>query len=366
MVFEFLKQRLKQFSAYHPTKRMTYEDGLMLLSLLRGYEASMDDDFADGLMRYLQKNIDPSGKIVSYEETEYNIDNILAGNVLFDAWDATFDPKFLFAQESLMRQLRHHPRTISGSFWHKLRYPYQIWLDGLYMGQVFYYRYGLLHDDRAIQEDVKRQIENVRTFLWDDVKGLYLHAYDETKSMQWADKTTGRSPNVWSRSVGWFAMALVDLFELAVVSDVPFAKRLSALLSELLEGMRKHRDPSTSMWRQVVDRPDVAGNYLETSGSAMLAYAMIKGARMGMLDSSCLEEGEQTLIGIDKTYLAIVNQQYELGGICAVAGLDNERRDGSVAYYLSEHIAVNEIKGVGPYVFAKLELEQFKRRVEAV
>lgn len=366
MVFDFLKQRLERFSAYHPTKRMTYEDGLMLLSLLRGYEASSDDDFADGLMRYLQKNIDPSGKIVSYEETEYNIDNILAGNVLFDAWDATFDPKFLFAQESLMRQLKHHPRTKSGSFWHKLRYPFQIWLDGLYMGQVFYYRYGLLHNDAAIQEDVKRQIENVRTYLWDDAKQLYLHAYDETKSMQWADPSTGRSPNVWSRSVGWFAMALVDMFELAVITDVVFSKRLSALLAELLEGMRPHRDPETGMWRQIVDRPDVAGNYLETSGSAMLAYAMIKGARMGMLDYACLEEGEKTLKGIDQTYLAVVDGQYELDGICSVAGLDNERRNGSVDYYLSEPIAVNEIKGVGPYVFAKLELAQIQRRAGEV
>jgi unsaturated rhamnogalacturonyl hydrolase len=361
MVLEFLKQRLERFTAYHPTKRMTYEDGLMLLSLLRAYEVSGDDEFSGGLMNYLQKHIDPSGKIVSYDETEYNIDNILAGNVLFDVFEATIDPRFLFAQEALMRQLKNHPRTQSGSFWHKLRYPFQIWLDGLYMGQVFYYRYGLLHNDLAIQEDVKHQIENVKTYLWDDAKKLYLHAYDEKKVMQWADKETGRSPNVWSRSVGWFAMALVDLFELAVSVDVAFAKRLGALLQELLEGMRPHKDPLTSMWRQVVDRPDVEGNYLETSGSAMLAFAMIKGARMGMIDIVYLNEGTATLDGIDKTYLAKVDGAYELDGICSVAGLDNEKRDGSVAYYLSEKIAVNEIKGVAPYVFAKLELESFRR-----
>jgi unsaturated rhamnogalacturonyl hydrolase len=356
MVFEFLKQRLNQFTAYHPTKRMTYEDGLMLMALLRAYEGSGDDVFADGLMQYLQTNIDPSGNIVSYEETEYNIDNILAGNVLFSVWDATLDPKFLFAQEALMRQLKHHPRTKSGSFWHKLRYPNQIWLDGLYMGQVFYYQYGLLHDDQAIQEDVKHQVENVRSYLWDETKKLYLHAYDETKSMQWAAKDTGRSPNVWSRSVGWFAMALVDLFELAVPVDVAFAKRLGALLTELLEGMRAHKDPRYSMWRQVVDRPDVEGNYLETSGSAMLAFAMIKGARMGMIDAACLEEGKQTIDGIDQRYLSVIDGVYELDGICSVAGLDNEKRDGSVAYYLSEKIAVNEIKGVAPYLYAKLEM----------
>lgn len=356
MVFEFLKQRLERFTAYHPTKRMTYEDGLMLLALLRAYEVSGDDVFANGLMNYLQANIDPSGKIVSYEETEFNIDNILAGNVLFSVWDATLDPKFLFAQEALMRQLKNHPRTKSGSFWHKLRYPNQIWLDGLYMGQVYYYQYGLLHDDKSIQEDVKHQVENVRSLLWDETKKLYLHAYDETKTMQWANKETGHSPNVWSRSVGWFAMALVDLFEMAVAVDVVFAKRLGELLTELLVGMRIHKDPVYSMWRQVVDRPDVEDNYLETSGSAMLAYAMIKGARMGMLDASYLEEGTKTIEGIDKRYLSVVDGIYELDGICSVAGLDNEKRDGSVAYYLSEKIAVNEIKGVAPYVYAKLEL----------
>jgi unsaturated rhamnogalacturonyl hydrolase len=360
MVLEFLKQRLAAFTAYHPTKRMTYEDGLMLLALLRGFETSGEDVFATGLLDYLQTNIDPAGKIVSYSETEYNIDNILAGNVLFDVYEATLDPKFMFAIDALMRQLEHHPRTASGSYWHKLRYPYQIWLDGLYMGQVFYYNYAVRNRNQAMQDDVKHQVENVKTFLWDEGKKLYLHAYDETKTMQWADKFTGKSPNVWSRSVGWFAMALVDLFEHAVSVDVPFAKRLGFLLTELIEGMLPHQEKKSSMWYQVVDRPDVQGNYLETSGSAMLAYAMIKGARMGMIDYHYLGLGKQTIAGIDQTYLTIENGEYRLGGICSVAGLDNERRDGSVAYYLSEAIAVNEIKGVAPYIYAKLELHAIK------
>ncbi|MDP2425090.1 MAG: glycoside hydrolase family 88 protein [bacterium] len=357
MVIEFLKQRLSQFTAYHPTKRMTYEDGLMLLSLLRGYQMTNDVELWDGLLRYVDSHIDSQGRIKSYQQAEYNIDNILAGIVLFDVYSLTQQQKYLKAIQSLHQQLLTHPRTDSGSFWHKLRYPNQIWLDGLYMGQVFYYKQGLALQDKKIFDDIKKQIANVSTYLWNDYTHLYHHAYDETKRMQWANPFTGKSPNIWSRSVGWYAMALVDLYELAQHHDAPFASDLSILLTELLEGMLPYQDPTSHMWYQVVDFPKYKGNYLETSGSAMLAYSMIKGANLGMLDSKYQTYGKNTIDGIDKTYLTQDEQGiYYLDGICSVAGLDNELRDGSITYYLSEKIAVNEIKGVGPYIFAKLEL----------
>ncbi len=356
MVEAFLKQVITDFKPYHATKGMTYEDGLLLMAAVRFYELTGDRVYREFLNRYMDAHIDEKGQIFNYSLEEYNIDNILAGNALFFLWDDTKDPRYINTLALLRSQLKTHPRTSSGSFWHKLRYPNQIWLDGLYMGQVFYLRYALKFEEEGIAEDVLRQVENVRKFLWDEKKRLYLHAYDETKTMQWADPVTGRSPNVWSRSVGWFAMALADLAEGFASLDDSAAARMGALLKELVEGMLPHRDRVHQMWYQLVEKPDLPGNYLETSGTAMMVYAILKGVRLGWLPASMKKEALLTLQGLERRYLVEESGCWYLGGICQVAGLDNERRDGSDAYYLSEKISVNEIKGLAPYFFCYAEL----------
>ncbi|HAQ57364.1 MAG TPA: glycosyl hydrolase family 88 [Acholeplasmatales bacterium] len=355
MFEHFLKERIRAFNPYHADQAMTYEDGLLLIAALRYHLATDDAECIQFIRDYLTLHILPDGTIKNYRPADFNIDNILAGNVLFAMSDLTGDPRYELAARNLRAQLESHPRTTSGSFWHKLRYPNQIWLDGLYMGQPFRLAYAFLHDESTVPGDVMNQVENVRKLLWDDQRRLYVHAYDERRDMQWADPITGRSPNVWSRSVGWFAMALADLADLFAGHDEAARKRLGTLLRELLDGMAPHRDLETGMWFQVVDHPETPGNYLETSGSAMLAYAALKGTRLGILPSSYAEDAKRTIAGIERKYLSYQKGGWVLGGICAVAGLDNERRNGSIAYYLSERIAENEIKGVGPYFFAKLE-----------
>lgn len=353
----FLKQTIADFHPYYAGKGMTYEDGLLLLAAERYHRVSEDPVYVDFLQKYMDAHIDGKGHILNYSLEEYNIDNILAGNALFDQWQRTRDPRFINTMALLRSQLQTQPRTQTGSFWHKLRYPHQVWLDGLYMGQVFYLNYALVFEEEGVPADVLRQVENVRKYLWDDAKKLYLHAWDETKSMQWADPLTGRSPNVWSRSVGWFAMALADLAEEFAKIDEAASARMGELLKELADGMLPHADPIHAMWCQLVEKPDLEGNYLETSGSAMMAYALLKGSRLGLLGETYRKAGMKTLKGIRDRYLCEENGRFYLGGICHVAGLDNERRDGSDAYYLSEKITVNEIKGVAPFLFAELEAE---------
>ncbi len=362
MIISFLKERIEAFQPYHTDKGMTYEDGLMLLTALRFYDYTGDDFYLDFLRRYLEFHIDAEGNITNYRLEDYNIDNILAGNVLFFMEDRTGDRRYGLAAARLRKQLEGQLRTGSGNFWHKLRYPNQIWLDGLYMGQLFYLAYGYRHGESTVPADVMNQVENVRRFLWDGARRLYVHAYDESRKMPWADPKTGRSPNVWLRSVGWFAMALVDLAALFENRDDAAKARLGVLLEELLVGMMPHRDPQTAMWFQIVDRPDVVGNYLETSGSAMLAYAMYKGVRIGILDRGYANQADLTLQGMEKRYLRHDISGYVLGGTCAVAGLDDQRRNGSVEYYLSERIAENEIKGVAPYFFSYYEKFQMNRK----
>jgi unsaturated rhamnogalacturonyl hydrolase len=360
----FLRQVIREFQPYHITHGMTYEDGLLLIAAERFHQLTHDPVYREFIGKYLDAHLDGTGAIRGYSAAEFNIDNVLAGNVLFPLWEETHYLRYFNAINILRSQLKSHPRTASGSFWHKLRYPYQIWLDGLFMGQVFYLNYHCYFHEAGIPADIMNQVENVRKFLWNEKKRLYHHAYDEKKVMQWADPETGRSPNVWSRSVGWFAMALADLAEGFSTVDLLAKARLESLLVELVEGMLPHLDPQARMWHQIVDKPRLKGNYLETSGTAMMAYSILKGVRLGCFDESYRTLAESIIRGIENKYLREENGRLILGGTCQVAGLDNERRNGSDAYYLSEKNSENEIKGLGPYFFCLAESRFQEKRAK--
>ncbi|TCT13835.1 unsaturated rhamnogalacturonyl hydrolase [Natranaerovirga pectinivora] len=351
-VIKYTHQYLNDFKPYKGGK-WCYEDGIILSGSEYLYEATKDNAYNEFILNYLDKGIDEDGKLAQYKQEDYNIDNINAGKVLFDAYAQTNKEKFKKAMDTLFAQLETHPRTQSGSFWHKKRYPNQIWLDGLYMGQPYYARYIKEFTDSDNYEDILNQFRNVKKYLWDSERELYIHAYDETYSMQWADKETGKAPNVWSRAVGWVAMALVDVME--ICNNQEITKELSALLVEQIDGMLSYQTEE-GMWYQVVDKLDLEGNYLETSGTLMIAYAILKGVRLGYLDQKYLEFGLKAYEGTINKYFYEEDGKFHLGGICEVAGLDNEKRDGSVEYYLSERVVVDEAKGVAPFFMTIAEV----------
>jgi multiple sugar transport system ATP-binding protein len=343
----YLKQAIENFSSYHSDKAMTYEDGLILITAFRYYNETKDELFKNFIIAYYDHAVLEDGSIRGFNLADYNIDNILSGSLLNEVYEYTKDEKYLKTIALLKSQLATHPRTDSGSFWHKLRYPYQIWLDGLYMGQFFHLKYD--HDTK----DSLHQFLNARKFLYNEEDKLYYHAYDETKTMQWADKITGRSPNVWSRSVGWWLMGLVDCYRFF---DVEQKKQIASLFTETIEGVIPHLHSKYKMLFQIVNKPDLQGNYLETSGSAMLAYSLLKAYSLKIVGKEYVTLAKEIIKGIDTAYLKHNGINYLLGGICKVAGLDNDRRDGSDRYYLSEPVCINEVKGLAPYLMAYLEL----------
>ena len=355
MFEKFFKQYVENFKPYHATKRLVYEDGLLLIAAMRYYNLTKDSFYKDFIINYFDKWIDSDGNIQEYKLEDFNIDNVLAGNALFFAYEETKNEKYLKAIKLLYKQLIYQPRTQFGNFWHKRIYPHQVWLDGLYMGQIFYMNANRYFDNQKLADDSVEQFRRIRKYLYNNDNKLFYHAYDDTKHMQWANKETGMSPNVWSRSVGWYAMALADMLDFFDEGCQTY-NFFSEELELLIEGMLPHLDSKTKMIYQLVDMPDLEGNYLETSGSAMLAYAMIKGAKKHAIDKKYFKLGEEIIKGIEKTYLKEEDGQIKLEGICRVAGLDNVRRDGSVEYYLSEAVVSNDIKGVGPYFLAHIEL----------
>lgn len=339
-------------AGYQPFKRYwNYEDGCVLKGCADLYRATGEESYRRFVLDYLQSFVQPDGSIPNYEMRQYNIDSINCGKALFFGLDETGDARYRQAIEFHMQRLREHPRCECGNFWHKSIYPNQIWLDGLYMAQPFYMAYEMRFGGMANVSDITRQFANVRKYLWNAEKGLHYHACDCAREQPWANPQTGCSPNFWLRSIGWHLMALVDCVELCTETLYEHRQALVELLREALRGVLAYQDARTGLLYQVVDHPEAEGNYLETSGSAMVAYTLMKAARLGAINP-------EKYAPIGRAMLEhLVSEKLKDGhltDICAVAGL-SDTRDGSVAYYLSEPRVSDDSKGVGPFLMAWAE-----------
>ena len=345
-------ERVRQGKPAH----WNYIDGCMLNALLTLSDITGEAFFADFVETFVDSFVGEDGAIRTYDPAKYNLDDINEGRVLFPLYRRTGREKYRLAADRLAEQLKDQPRTWEGNFWHKRIYPDQVWLDGIYMAQPFRALYARELGDRDYS-DIVHQIETVRRRMFDPEKGLYYHGYDASKTVFWADPVTGCSKNFWLRAIGWFATALADLME--IVDDPAALDGLRSILTELMAGIAPYAEADTGMYYQVVDQGGREGNYPETSGSSMIAYAMLKGARLGALPQEYAAMGKRTFDGILRRYFKAEGTDVELGGICLVAGLgpaDNPRRDGSYEYYISEPIVKNDAKGVAPLVMCYTEV----------
>lgn len=334
-----------------------YIDGCMIMSLLELYQVTENKKYFEFAEGYISHRIKEDGTIVGYRKDELNIDNINEGKNLFTLYDLTGKEKYAKAAANIYQQILEMPRTKDGNFWHKQIYPEQVWLDGLYMAQPYYIEYENRFNNKKNYEDIFNQFFHVEKYMKDKETGLYYHAYDSSKQMFWADKETGLSKNFWLRALGWFAMALLDTLALADSSYKDYGHLLK-MYRDLIASMLKFQSPE-GMWYQV---PNMAGrekNYLETSGSSIMAYCLMKGARLGYLPKEYSAYGVKAFHGICNTYLSTVEGEMSLGGICLVAGLgpaDNTRRDGTYEYYMSEPIVKDDAKGTAPFLLAYAEM----------
>ena len=338
-----------------------YIDGCMITALLSMADITGDAAYFDFAESFIDYFVAEDGTIKTFDPEKYTLDDINEGRVLFELYQKTGKEKYKLAAEKQEEMLRRQPRTDEGSFWHKLIYPNQVWLDGIYMAQPF----------RALYEknfgngdylDIIHQIETVRRYMFSEEKKLYFHGYDATKSIFWADPISGCSKEFWLRAIGWFSVALADLLE--ILPEGAERDRIIPIFTELMEGVSQYMDVESGMYYQVVDQQGREGNYLETSGSSMIAYAMLKGTRLGVLEQKYAVMGEKTFNGIIDRYLSFTDGELNLEGICLVAGLgpdDNRRRDGSYAYYISEPVVKNDAKGVAPFLLCYTEIMRLQK-----
>jgi rhamnogalacturonyl hydrolase YesR/Na+-driven multidrug efflux pump len=347
----YIDAYLANYSHYKKSEAWCYEDGVVLQGAYQLYRVTRDKKYFNFCLDYFDHNILNDGSLKHYDRNNHSIDDLQSGYTLFFINSVHHEAKFDRALDLLRGQLHDQPRTKSGSFWHKGRYPNQLWLDGLYMGEPFYALESTRAASLKMRNDVIKQFKNVSTFNFDPSTHLFYHAYDETKSLQWADKTTGRSPNVWLRSVGWLAMADVDVASIFRDNGYYFHYHfLKKQLQETFTGLLPYQDKETHLWKDLplIDDPK---NYLEVSGSLMMAYAAMKGARLGFLPFENMTEGSAIFEGA----VHYAFHDSHLGHIVQVSGLDADKRDGSIAYYLSEPVVEDDAKGVGPFMMAYAE-----------
>ena len=334
----------------------------------------------------MPKDLVLDGSIRGYQLEDYNLDNIRTGHFVARMQQLWPEEKNLKAIQLMMRQLDKQPRTVKDKvFWHKAIYSYQVWLDGIFMGLPFRVLTAPINTQlspnaqssmlkvQSIYDDAVNQISITYQRTYDPVTGLNRHAYDETREMFWADKVTGLSQHCWGRAQGWYSMALIELLD-ALPQDYARRGELIELLEKDLDAIIKWQDKKTGLWYQVMDSPEREGNYLESTCSSMFAYVLLKAARLGYVDDSYRQAGIHAYEGIIKHFIRVnPDETISLTHCCSVAGLgpglskkvlkaapnvkENRKRDGSYEYYLSEPIRDNDAKGVGPFIWASLEME---------
>jgi unsaturated rhamnogalacturonyl hydrolase len=346
-------------------RRWDYTQGVVLGAIERVALARSDA----AMLRYVDENmkrwITPEGDITGYQLDEYNIDEVAQGRLLFGMMQRSPDTvRYAGAARMLREQLRTHPRTPEGGFWHKNIYPQQMWLDGLFMGQPFYAQYAATFNEPAAFDDIAKQFLLVSRHTRDARTGLMYHAWDYAKAQPWADTATGLSPHFWGRAMGWYVMGVVETLD-HFPADHPDRPAIIQTLRDAAEGIARVQDPLTGLWWNVMDQPNRAGNYLEASASSMFAYALARGARLGYIDPEYRQVAER---GFDGLLSNLVRENADgtvsLINVVQVSGVggnlrrDGSYRDGSYAYYVSEPVVTDDYKGVGPFILAALELER--------
>ncbi len=320
---------------------------------------NIDPKYSDYMRSYIDYFVREDGSIYKYKLSDYNIDRVNPGKNVITLYKRTDEAKYKKVIDQLVQQMRDQPKTQSGGYWHKKIYPNQMWLDGIYMASPFLAQYAKEFNAPEWFDVVTHQIKLIYKQTRDEKTGLLYHAWDESKQQKWSDPETGLSPHFWSRAMGWYVMAIVDVLDFLPENhkDRP---RLIEILQETSEALLRVRDEETSLWYQVLDGGEKEGNYLEGSGSAMFAYVFAKGANNGYLDTKYKQIANETFDGIIK-YLITENQDgsIQMKDICGGCGLGgNPYRDGSFDYYVTEKKVVNDTKGVAPFILAAIELER--------
>ena len=353
--------------------KWSYVMGIEMEGMLDTYEHYKEGNNAilDYLKEYPAKMIDEKGNITGYKYEDFNLDNVRTAKFIQRMHNLFPTKGTEKALKTLFKQLQNQPRTKEGVYWHKAIYANQVWLDGIFMGLPFYCNYAVQtmkpkKAEKYLNDAVDQMVKtDYRTY--DEKTQLWKHAWDETHQQFWANKEDGKSQHCWARALGWYVMAMTECLD-AMPENYARRQEVNDLLNKAMKSVVKYQDKKTGVWYDVLDVKSDK-NYLESTASSMFAYVLLKGYRKGYLSEEYLKAGVKAYNGILKQFIKVnADKTISLTRCCAVSGLGpgpgpyvkkpNYKRDGSFEYYMSEPIRDNDAKGVGPFIWASLEMEQ--------
>lgn len=344
---------------YNGEKKIKWQYDVAMLAMTIDKLGVVDQKYSDYMKSYFDYFINEDGTVKKYKIEEYNIDRINPAKSLFTLYKRTGDEKYNKAIQLFVTQMESHPKTNSGGFWHKKVYPWQMWLDGIYMGSPFLAQYAKEYNKPEWFDVLTHQVLLIHEKTYDPKTGLMYHAWDESKEQKWCNPETGQSPNFWSRAMGWYLMAIVDVLDFLPENHPDRAKMIDILKAEL-DALLTVADKETGLWFQVLDQGGREGNYIEASGSCMFTYTMAKAANKGYIDNKYKDIALEKFNDIvDILIVEDENGNLILKSVCGGCGLGgNPYRDGSYEYYITEKVVDNDSKGVAPFIMAAIELDQ--------
>lgn len=339
------------------TPKWAYDVAFLGLAMDR--LGNVDPKYSRYMEDWVNYFVHPDGSVTDYKIQEYNLDRINPGRDIIAVYEKHPEQKYRIALDNFIEQLKSQPKTHSGGYWHKNIYPYQMWLDGIYMASPFMAQYAARFNAPEWFDAATTQTKMIYEKTLDPSTGLLMHAWDESRQQKWCDPVTGKSHYPWSRAMGWYTMAIIDILDY-LPADHPDRTKLIILLQKTCDALLKVRDPKTRLWYQLLNQGRREGNYIEGSGSAMFVYVFAEGARLGYLDKKYRVIANKSFDGILKHLITVDNKgEITMHNICGGAGLGgNPYRDGSYEYYINEKRVDNDPKGVAPFILAAIELDR--------
>ncbi|WP_276352249.1 glycoside hydrolase family 88/105 protein [Cohnella caldifontis] len=332
-----------------PPDRFHYHQGVFLSGMEKCWQATGKQAYLDYIKRWVDSQVLEDGSIRKYHADE--LDDIQPGILLFNLYEQTEDERYAKALHTLVPLLKAWKKNPSGGFWHKERYPNQMWLDGLYMAGPIAVQYAKTFGASEYFDLMTFQALLMAEHTHDPKTGLLYHGWDETKAAPWADPVTGRAPEFWGRAIGWYAVAVLDMFEY-LPEDHLDKPKLVRILQDLLVALTKYQDAVTGLWYQVVDKGDRPDNWLENSCSSLYAYAIAKAVRMGYLDARYLPYAWKGYQGVIDTLTFDENGHVVIGRICIGTGI------GDYAHYIARPTSENDLHGAGAFLLLCAEMDR--------
>jgi unsaturated rhamnogalacturonyl hydrolase len=337
----------------------SYEYGFFMSGVLQRYEETKKEEYLRYVKKWADRFLDSHGMLNPrhYNIEEYRLDDILPGRVFLTLFKITANDKYKNAADQLKSQLAYQPRTSEGGYWHKQIYPNQMWLDGIYMADVFSMQYAATFNEPKYFNDAAKQIKLIWEHTYNPSKGLMYHGWDESYNKVWADPENGNSPEFWSRGIGWYAMAIADCSDYLPL-DHPYRKEIGGMFKELVKSLRSYQDKKTGLWYQVTDKGEMKGNWIETSASAMFAYAMAKGDRKGFLDRSYGITAKQAFNSLVNEYVYFDDDgKMYMDQTVKIGTLNPKSSNGDYNYYIGAERRINDYKGLGALLYLSQEVD---------